>query len=496
MKLYRFTTVNDLREEIFRSPLEQYILVSLTDRRIDLLPHAVRRLRQVAENSDVSMVYSWYYDVLPDGSIAEHPLSGYSPGSLRDDFDFGGIVLLNAADVLAASEDFDPEDSRYADGGWYVLRLRLGQGRYFSMLPEYLYKMDKVDLRASGEKQHDYVNPRSAAYQLQMEEILTNHLYEVNGLVKPDPTHISYDVQDIADSKDFKIEASVIIPVRNRVGIIGDAVMSALSQKTDFPYNVIVVDNCSTDGTSELLDSISDPRLIVLRPKPEDKLGIGGCWNLAVCDPHCGRFCIQLDSDDIYSSDNVVSRIVALFRREGAAMVVGSYMLSDFNLNPIPPGLIDHNEWTYANGRNNLLRVNGIGAPRAFYTRVLREILFPNVSYGEDYAVALRISREYHIGRIMENLYFCRRWEGNSDAALSQEKINAHNEYKDFLRTNELLARIQANNDIEGDDKVFEDFFAKGNPFLNGTVDEEIFGPYDDDNDDIDDDDDEDDLPF
>lgn len=487
MKIYRFTTVDALREEIFRTPLEQYILVSLTDRRIELLPHAVRRLRQVAEHTDVSMVYSWFYDVLPDGKAVAHPLSHYSPGSLRDDFDFGGIVLLNAADVLTASEDFGAEESQFSDGGWYALRLRMSQGRYFSMLPEYLYRMDKVDMRTSGEKQHDYVNPRSASYQLQMEEILTNHLYEINALVRPEGVRFSMEAAETEDNSHFPVDMSVIIPVRNRVRTIGDAVRSALSQITEFTYNVIVIDNGSTDGTSELLDSIDDARLIVLRPRPEDMLGIGGCWNMGVLSEQCGRFCVQLDSDDVYSGKHVLSAVYRKFYEEGCAMVVGSYFLSDFDMNPIPPGLIDHSEWTEENGRNNLLRVNGIGAPRAFYTPVIREILFPNVSYGEDYAVSLRISRDYHIGRITEGIYYCRRWEGNSDAVLSQEKICEHNEYKDFLRTCELVARIQANNEFADEDSKFEELFASGNPFLNGDVDERIFGPDEGDDDDDDD---------
>ncbi len=489
MEIYKFTTVEALREKIFRSPLEQYILVQISDKEVELYPHAVRRMRQIAESTDVSMVYSNFYDELPDGTLRKHPLTPFYPGSLRDDFDFGAVVLLNSADVLAASEDFDPEDSQYCDGGWYVLRLRMSQGRFFTLLPEYLYRCRECDLRASGERQHDYVNPKVADRQLEMEQILTNHLYEINALVRPHGIRIDYEGCDEADHKVFYNEASVIIPVKNRVRTIADAVASALSQRTNFPFNVIVVDNCSDDGTSELLASIDDPRLVVLHPAEEEMLGIGGCWNMAVTSEHCGRFCVQLDSDDVYSGTDVLQRIVDKFLETDSAMVVGSYFLSDFKLNPIPPGLIDHKEWTDENGRNNLLRVNGIGAPRAFYTPLVREFLFPNVSYGEDYAMALRISREYHIARIFDGIYYCRRWEGNSDAALSIEKVNEHNSYKDFLRSSELLARIIANNDMVNDDKAFEEMFAKQNPFLNGVVDEEIFGPYDDDDDDDDDDD-------
>ena len=272
-----------------------------------------------------------------------------------------------------------------------------------------------------------------------MEEICTEHLKRIGAYIAPGFRTVSPD-------PDFKPEvtASVIIPVFNRVRTVADAVHSALSQECDFDYNVIVVDNHSTDGTSEKLASIEDRRLKVIVPERDD-LGIGGCWNLAVNSPHCGMYAVQLDSDDIYRDGSTLQKIIDLFRSEGCGMVVGAYEMTDFDLNPLPPGIIDHREWTEENGRNNALRVNGLGAPRSFVVPLLRTIGFPNVSYGEDYAVGLRICREYRIGRIYEPLYCCRRWEGNSDAALSIERVNANNIYKDSIRTWELEARIRMN---------------------------------------------------
>lgn len=445
MKIHRFKNIDALRDAIVQSPLEQFILVSLTDREINLLPHAIRRMRQVAEDTDVSMVYAWYREVNEDGTLLDHPLIPYTPGSVRDDFDFGGLVLLNAADVLTSTEDFSAEDSQWIDGGWYSLRLRLSQGRYFEMLPEYLYSMERKDYRKSGEKQHDYVDPRNIRYQAEMEEILLQHLYEIDGMTKENPQEINYSLLPLQENE---VEASVIIPVRNRVKTVGDAVRSALSQSADFNYNVIVVDNASTDGTRELLTSIDDPRLKLILLDGSEGLGIGGCWNTALLSEDCGRFAVQLDSDDMYSSEKTLQSIVDKFYATGAAAVIGSYFMTDFNLRPIPPGLIDHREWTDDNGANNALRINGFGAPRAFFREVAREILFPNVSYGEDYAMCLRLSRNYKIGRIFEGIYYCRRWEGNSDAALPVAKVNEHNAYKDFLRTNELIARVRYNRSL------------------------------------------------
>lgn len=441
MKIHRFKNVEELREEIFRSPLEQYILVGLTDREVKLAPHAIRRLRQVAEDTDVSMVYSWYREENEDGTYLDHPLTQYTPGSVRDDFDFGAFVLLNAADVLTATEDFTQDDSDYIDGGWYALRLRLSQGRFFQMLPEYLYSVKRVDYRKSGEKQHDYVDPRNIHYQAEMEDALYQHLFEVDALAPADKTILSFKTPE----EDEAVLASIIIPVKNRVKTIKDAVESALSQKADFDFNVIVVDNASTDGTRELLQSIDDARLKLILLDGSENLGIGGCWNEAILSDHCGIFAVQLDSDDIYATDATLQTIVDKFYEGGYAAVIGSYFMTDFNLKPIPPGLVDHREWTDENGANNALRINGFGAPRAFVRDVAREILFPNVSYGEDYAMCLRISRNYKIGRIFDGLYYCRRWEGNSDAALPVAKVNEHNAYKDFLRTNEMIARIHYN---------------------------------------------------
>ncbi len=441
MKIHRFRNINELREEIFRTPLEQFILVSLTDRQIEFEPHAIRRMRQVAEDTDVSMVFAWYREVNDDGTLLDHPLIQYTPGSVRDDFDFGGVVLLNAADVLAASEDFTDDDSDYMDGGWYALRLRMSQGHFFQMVPEYLYRVQRVDYRKSGEKQHDYVDPRNIHYQAEMEDALYQHLFEIDALAPQEKASVIY-AEPLGEDE---VTASVIIPVRNRVRTIRDAVESALSQRADFEFNVIVVDNASTDGTREALTSITDPRLKLILLDGSEHLGIGGCWNTALLSEHCGRYAVQLDSDDIYASADTLATIVAKFSEDGYAAVIGSYFMTDIDLRPIPPGLIDHREWTDENGANNALRINGFGAPRAYVRDIAREILFPNVSYGEDYAMCLRLSRNYKIGRIFDGLYYCRRWEGNSDAALPIEKVNEHNAYKDFLRTNELVARVQYN---------------------------------------------------
>ena len=391
----------------------------------------------MAESTGADLIYSDYYELVeaPDGGTIrrKHPVIDCTRGALRDDFDFGPVLVFRSASFLKALEGMIAE-RRF--GALYDLRLRMDR---IVHIGEYLYTEIETDLRKSGEKQFDYVNPRTREVQIAMEEICTEHLKRIGAYIAPAFKTVSPD-------PDFKPEvtASVIIPVFNRVRTVADAVHSALSQECDFDYNVIVVDNHSTDGTSEKLASIEDRRLKVIVPERDD-LGIGGCWNLAVNSPHCGMYAVQLDSDDIYRDGSTLQKIIDLFRSEGCGMVVGAYEMTDFDLNPLPPGIIDHREWTEENGRNNALRVNGLGAPRAFFVPLLRTIGFPNVSYGEDYAVGLRICREYRIGRIYEPLYCCRRWEGNSDAALSIEKVNANNIYKDSIRTWELEARIRMN---------------------------------------------------
>lgn len=448
MKIIRFTNVDALRDEICKNSLEQFVAVRLDDRKITFDSNFMQRMEEIAADSDSTITYCHFRE--KDGSrITLHPVNDYQFGSVRDDFDFGSVVVLNAADVLAASEDFTEDDSKSPDGGWYALRLRMSIGRTVAAVSEYLYTAEKTDFRKSGEKQHDYVDPRNTFYQAHMERVFTEFLNDMDGLVPMTPTRVNFSEYD------FGTEASVVIPVRNRVSTIGEAVKSALAQITDFIYNVIVVDNGSTDGTRELLESIQDPRLVLIKAEDDEFLNIGGCWNKAILSHHCGRFAVQLDSDDLYPNENVLQKIVDKFYSEHCAMVVGSYRMTDFNLNPIPPGIIDHREWTDLNGANNALRINGFGAPRAFYTPIVRNILFPNVSYGEDYAMALRVSREYAVGRIFEPIYCCRRWHGNSDADLSIEKVNANNEYKDFIRSVELIARIRAN--MEKEDENDED---------------------------------------
>ena len=398
---------------------------------------ALERIATVAESTGADMLYSDYYELVeaPDGGILrrKHPVIDCSRGALRDDFDFGPVLIFRTASFLGALSGMNV-DRRF--GALYDLRLRMDK---IVHIGEYLYTEIETDLRKSGEKQFDYVNPRNREVQIEMEEICTEHLKRIGAYIAP-------GFKPVSPAPDFarEVTASVIIPVYNRVRTVADAVYSALSQECDFDFNVIVVDNHSNDGTSGKLASIEDPRLKVIVPERDD-LGIGGCWNLAVNSAHCGMYAVQLDSDDIYKDGTTLQKIIDLFRKEGCGMVVGAYEMTDFDLNPLPPGIIDHREWTDVNGRNNALRVNGLGAPRAFYVPLLRSIGFPNVSYGEDYAVGLRICREYRIGRIYEPLYCCRRWEGNSDAALSIEKVNANNSYKDSIRTWELEARIRMN---------------------------------------------------
>lgn len=329
-------------------------------------------------------------------------------------------------------------DVDYKYAGLYDLRLKVSQSAELVHINEYLYTEIENDTRKSGEKIFDYVDPKNRAVQVEMEQVCTQHLKDVGAYLEPKFKKIEFS------QSNFEYEASVIIPVRDRIRTIADAINSVLSQKTKFKFNLIVVNNYSTDGTTEAIDKFVDERLIHLIPENKE-LGIGGCWNAGVHHPKCGKFAIQLDSDDVYSDENTLQKIVDAFYDQNCAMVVGTYMLTDFDMKMIPPGIIDHKEWTPENGRNNALRINGLGAPRAFYTPLLREIKVPNTSYGEDYALGLYFSREHQIGRIYDVLYLCRRWDDNSDASLDIIKMNAHNTYKDRIRTWELKARIAFN---------------------------------------------------
>lgn len=394
------------------------------------------RMARIAADSGAAMVYSDYRVTTLSGETKQVPTIDCFKGSLRDDFDFGPLVMIDTRRLRQACGSIDA-DYRYA--GMYAVRLALNRLAGIVHIPETLYTAVETDTRTSGEKQFDYVDPRNRTRQLEMEEACTVHLKKIGAYLEPHFKEADY-------SGDFPVEASVIIPVRNRVSTIADAVESALSQTADFKYNVIVIDNHSTDGTTGVLRGLADKydNLKVIIPAFSD-LGIGGCWNEGVNSAHCGRFAVQLDSDDLYKNTDTLQRIVDTFRKENCGMVIGSYELTDFNLNPLPPGLIDHREWTDDNGRNNALRINGLGAPRAFVTNLLREIRVPNTSYGEDYALGLAISRDYRIGRIYDSLYLCRRWEGNSDSNLDIARVNANNLYKDRLRTWEVEARIAKN---------------------------------------------------
>ena len=424
--------------EISEKTEADYVLLCLKDAPVSFGERALLRMLRAATETGASMVYGDRYSV-EDGKIVRHPVIDYQEGSVRDDFDFGSVWLVKGRLLKEYVEQRDAASAPdYHYAALYDLRLYLSRQGLLFHLNEFLYTEEESDLRASGEKQFDYVNPANREVQIEMERAVTSHLHDIGAFIDT-----SYYTAPDFNEQHFGMEASVVIPVFNREKTIADAVNSALAQKTKFPYNVIVVDNHSTDRTGEILQAMStdsDGKLVVLTPERFD-LGIGGCWNMAVNDARCGRFAVQLDSDDLYSSPETLQRIVDAFYNQKAAMVVGSYRMCDFDLNTLPPGLISHAEWTENNGMNNALRINGLGAPRAFFTPLLRQIQFPNTNYGEDYALGLAFSRRYRIGRIYDELYLCRRWGGNSDAALSVEKVNENNLYKDRLRTMEIMAR-------------------------------------------------------
>ena len=429
--LFRSETIRDIAQKA----TTEYTLVYTKATTLELGYLALERMLSISEATKAGMLYADHYQIKDDEQI-KAPVIDYQFGSLRDDFDFGSVLFFNTAALKASVEKMKVS---YQHAGLYDLRLRLSQKYSLVHVNEYLYSEIEEDHRKSGEKQFDYVDPRNRDRQMEMEQACTEHLKAIGGYLKPDFKDIDFNAGE------FEVEASVIIPVRNRAMTIAAAIESVLKQKTTFKFNLIVIDNHSTDGTTEVIDGFkSDERVVHLIPERKD-LGIGGCWNYGVNSNQCGKFAVQLDSDDLYKDENTLQTIVNAFYEQKCAMVIGSYMMTDFDLNTLPPGVIDHKEWTPDNGRNNALRINGLGAPRAFYTPVLRNIGLPNTSYGEDYAMGLNISRYYQIGRIYDVLYLCRRWGGNSDAALSIEKVNANNLYKDRIRTWELQARVAMN---------------------------------------------------
>ncbi len=426
---------SDTMKKIAAKADADYVMLYTKHNTLEFGMFAIERMLHIADDSAAGMVYADHYNVVGE-TRNNAPVIDYQKGSLRDDFNFGSVLLFNACVFKNAVAKIDKE---YEFAGLYDVRLKVSQEAELVHINEYLYSDVELDTRKSGEKIFDYVDPKNRGVQIEMEEACTAHLKAIGGYLAPEFKKIEFSAGN------FEYEASVIIPVRNRISTIRDAIKSVLLQKTNFKFNLIVIDNHSTDGTTEAIDEFKDDeRVIHLIPERQD-LGIGGCWNLGVHHEKCGKFAVQLDSDDVYKDENTLTTMVNAFYEQNCAMVVGTYMMTDFNMNMIAPGIIDHKEWTPENGRNNALRINGLGAPRAFYTPVLREVKVPNTSYGEDYALGLNFSREYQIGRVYDVVYLCRRWDDNSDASLDVVKMNAHNLYKDRIRTWELQARIAFN---------------------------------------------------
>ena len=418
----------------------KYTLIYTNNDVLKLGLHAMKRMVQIADDSNAVMCYADRYQVRC-GVVTKAPVIDYQQGSLRDDFEFGSVVLIRTSALKQAARAMSGD---YRHAGFYDLRLRLSEIGELVHINEYLYSEVAMDLRSSGEAIFDYQNPDNRGKQLEMEAVVTDYLKRVGAYLEPG----SYEALDLKQG-DFAVECTVVIPVLNRVRVIRDAIKSVLKQKADFKYNLIIVDNHSTDGTSEAIDEFAaDERVIHIIPERTD-LGIGGCWNLGVDDPRCGCFEIGLDSDDVYKTEHVLATMVAEFYRSNSAMVVGGYEITDFDMNVLPPGEILHKEWTDDNGRNNLLRVNGIGGPRAFFTPVYKSLYLPNTCYGEDYAMGLYVSRRYRVGRVWEVMTCARRWEDNTDADLDVFKMNANNVYKDRIRTWELQARIAYNKNVK-----------------------------------------------
>lgn len=426
-------------KDIANKATAPYTLLYLKSQFIKLGYLALDRMITLGDITEAGMIYADHYNLAADGTRSDAPVIDYQMGSLRDDFNFGSVILFRTESLKAAANMMKAD---YQAAGFYDLRLKIAEKFRIEHINEYLYSEVELDTRKTGEKLFDYVDPKNRASQIEMEQAATEYLKEVGGYLKPGFKDI-----DITEGE-FPVEMTVMIPVRNRIRTIRDAINSALEQKTTFKYNVFVVENgpeChSTDGTTEAVQEYNDPRLIHVITERRD-LGVGGSWNLAAHDPRCGRFIVQLDSDDVYLDENTLQKFYDAFQEQKVATIIGTYVLTDINKNVLPPGKIDHAEWTPDNGRNNALRINGLGAPRAFFTPVLRDIPMPNVNYGEDYALGLAISRHYLIGRIYDPLYCCRRWDDNSDGDLSIEKENKNNTYKDRIRTWELQARIAMN---------------------------------------------------
>ncbi|MDO5442571.1 MAG: glycosyltransferase family 2 protein [Bacteroidia bacterium] len=412
-----------------------YTLIYTKPTELRFVHYALDRMVSVADDTAAAMVYADHF-AMTGGELKNAPVIDCQPGSLRDDFEFGGVLLYRTSALKEAAARMDRE---YKYAALYDLRLKVSQKGSLVHVNEYLYYEVETDLRKSGEKQFDYVDPKNRAVQVEMEQACTEHLKAIGGYLEP----VFKKVEFTDDN--FEYEASVIIPCKNRVRTVGDAIRSALAQKTSFKYNVIVVDDNSTDGTVDVIRGLLDDPKLVYIAQDTTYHAIGGNWNAALHHPKCGKFALQLDSDDTYFDENTVQKMVDAFYDQNCAMVVGTYRMTDFDMNTLPPGKIDHREWTPENGRNNALRINGLGAPRGFYVPLLRELNFPTTKYGEDYAVGLRVSREYQIGRIYDVVYNCRRWDGNSDAALDIERVNANNTYKDRIRTWELAARVRLN---------------------------------------------------
>lgn len=427
-------------KSISKKVSSEYLLLIISESFIDLNDSSLNRYLTVAEKSNAAWLYSDYF-FKTEPKLSLHSQIDYQAGSIRDDFDFGPLVLISTKALKNFIKKSYSIENNHSHSALYDLRLNISRKYSVVRIPEPLYIVENKKESSSNNELFKYVDPKNRDIQLEMERVATHHLKQIGAFVKS-KNKKAVTLKDKLDN-----EASVIIPVKNRAGTIEDAVNSALSQKTNFSFNLIVVDNYSTDGTNEKLKILSEKNKCVIHLIPQRKdLGIGGCWNEAIFHQSCGKFCVQLDSDDLYPDENTLQKIVDKFYEEKCAMVIGSYKLTDFHFKEIPPGTITHKEWTDENGHNNALRVNGLGAPRAYYTPVIREITFPNVIYGEDYAVGLEISRKYRIGRIFEPIYLCRRWKDNTDAILSLEQKNKNNFYKDFLRTQEIFARQRLNN--------------------------------------------------